>query len=60
MKVRLFARPEDVSAETAYKNHQWALYATNTEQVGVSMDRLKGRCHVSLTDDVKPGMLCHP
>jgi hypothetical protein len=57
MTVRTFARPEDVDAQTAYKSHPWTLYATDTELKGVSVDRLKGRCHVALSDDIEAGVL---
>lgn len=55
MKLKLFARPEDVDPETAYKSNMWTLYATNTEVEDIDVDRLRGRCHVALNDDVKPG-----
>lgn len=57
LKVRVFARPEDVSAEKAYKSSPWALYATSTEVNAVSVSKLNGRCHVSLTDGIKAGAL---
>lgn len=57
--VRLFSRPEDHSAKTAYESHPWTLYATSTETT-VTMDKLKGRCHVALNNDIKTGVLHLP
>ena len=55
LTVRLFARPEDHSAKTAYESHPWVLYATSTDTT-VSIDKLKGRCHVALNDSIKAGV----
>jgi hypothetical protein len=52
--VSTFGRPEDVSAENAYECDPWTVYATDTERE-VGPDDLKGRCHVTLGDDLKPG-----
>ena len=53
-KVKAFARPEDVSAEQAYKTDPWTVYATDTELTGLP-DSLRGRCVVVLDDNLLSG-----
>lgn len=54
IKVRTFARPEDVSADRAYATDPWTVYATGAE-LTCTLDALRGRCVVTLDDKVLSG-----
>lgn len=55
LKVKAFARPEDISSDNAYHCSPWTLYATGAI-LRVGPEDLRGCCHVTLTDDLLPGL----
>jgi hypothetical protein len=55
IKVKAFARPEDVSSECAYKTDPWTVYATDIENV-YEVSSLRGLCMVVLDDKLLTGM----
>lgn len=54
LTVKAFARPEDVSADNAYRCSPWTVYATST-LLAADPEHLRGCCHVTLADEVQPG-----
>lgn len=56
LKVKAFARPEDVSAKNAYESDPWTVLATDTA-LTFKPEALRGRCVVVLDDKLLTGVL---
>jgi hypothetical protein len=54
LKVKAFARPEDISATKAYECDPWTVFATETLLL-CSPDSLRGRCVVVLNENLLSG-----
>jgi hypothetical protein len=57
VRLKAFARPEDVSSDYAYKTDPWTVYATDVEST-YAVSELRGRCMVILDEKLLTGMLC--
>lgn len=54
LQLRRLARPEELSAETAYELSLWTVYLTD-EKITCSLDDLSGRCCVVLDSGARTG-----
>lgn len=54
LHLRRLARPEELSAETAYELSLWTVYLTD-EKIACDVEELSGRCCVVLADDTVTG-----